>query len=254
LHQVAQLDKAGPDGGNARRQILIIEDDEPVLAFLQRGLEAEQYLVDTAPDGTLGKSLLDSRRYGLVILDLNLPNMDGIEVLKYLRSQDGRVPVLVLSSRRGVEDRVGTLDFGADDFLPKPFAFSELCARVRALLRRSGENVAPVLRLDDLELDRLKRSVRRGAREIDLTPKEFALLQYLLENAGCCVTRAMIIENVWKLSPDTVSNVVDVYINYLRKKIDESSKRPLIHTLRKSGYLAGLTVPGPHPREEAAHG
>jgi DNA-binding response OmpR family regulator len=218
-------------------QILIVEDDEPVLSFLQRGLEAEQHAVEVASDGNRAKSLIDSRRYDLVILDLNLPAVDGIEVLKYLRSRDRRVPVLVLSSRRGVEDRVRSLDLGADDFLPKPFAFSELCARTRALVRRSKERSDTVLQVEDLEFDRLKRTVRRGERQIDLTPKELALLQYLMENTGRCVTRAMIIENVWKLSPDTVSNVVDVYINYLRKKIDEGSQNPLIHTLRGSGYV-----------------
>ncbi|HTV56187.1 MAG TPA: response regulator transcription factor [Terriglobia bacterium] len=218
-------------------QILIIEDDEPVLSFLQRGLEAEQYEVCVASDGSCAKSLVDSRRYDLIILDLNLPGVDGVEVLKYVRSKDRRVPVLILSSRRGVEDRVRTLDLGADDFLPKPFAFSELCARTRALVRRSKEGSDAVLQVADLEFDRLKRAVRRGERRIDLTPKELALLQYLMENAGRCVTRTMIIENVWKLSPDTVSNVVDVYINYLRKKIDEGSQNPLIHTLRGSGYV-----------------
>jgi DNA-binding response OmpR family regulator len=229
-------------------QILIIEDDEPVLSFLQRGLEAEQYSVEVASDGSRAKSLVDSHRYDLVILDLNLPTIDGIEVLKHLRLKDRRVPVLILSSRRGVEDRVRSLDLGADDFLPKPFAFSELCARARALLRRSSEGSEAVLQVGDLEFDRLKRVVRRGERQIDLTPKELALLQYLMENAGRCVTRAMIIEHVWKLSPDTVSNVVDVYINYLRKKIDEGSQNPLIHTLRGSGYVirptAGKAVAG----------
>jgi DNA-binding response OmpR family regulator len=218
-------------------QILIIEDDEPVLSFLQRGLEAEQYTVRVATDGSQAKSMVDSHRYDLVILDLNLPTADGIEVLKHLRLQDRRVPVLILSSRRGVEDRVRSLDLGADDFLPKPFAFSELCARTRALLRRSSQASEAVLQVENLEFDRLKRIVRRGERQIDLTPKELALLQYLMENAGRCVTRAMIIEHVWKLAPDTVSNVVDVYINYLRKKIDEGSQNPLIHTLRGSGYV-----------------
>ena len=254
MRQGAQLEEPGPDEKSPGSRILIVEDDEPVLAFLRRGLEDEHYLVDSALDGSQAGSLLDSRQYDLVILDLNLPQVDGVEVLKHFRSKEKRAPVLVLSSRRGVEDRVRTLDLGADDFLPKPFAFSELCARIRALLRRSAEGTEPVLRVDDLELDRLQRTVRRGSRTIDLTPKEFSLLQYLMENAGCCVSRAMIIQNVWKLSPDTVSNVVDVYINYVRKKIDEGSQRPLIHTLRGSGYLAGLTVSEARLRENAAHG
>jgi DNA-binding response OmpR family regulator len=238
--------------GAPRRQVLVIDDDEPVLAFLQKGLEAEQYEVYTASDGSQAKELLESCRYDLVILDLNLPDMDGAELLKDFRLKDKSVPVLVLSSRRELEERVRTLDFGADDFLPKPFAFSELCARIRALMRRSG-GAEPVLHMDDLELDRLNRTVRRAGREIDLTPKEFSLLQYLMENAGHCVSRAMIIENVWKLSPDTVSNVVDVYINYLRKKVDEGSQKPLIHTLRGAGYLAGLNVDEARAKEKAAH-
>lgn len=231
----------------------MIEDDEPVLTFLQRGLETEQYSVDTACNATQAYNLLDARQYHLVILDLNLPGADVLETLKCVRSRDQDVPVMVLSSRREVNDRVRTLDSGADDFIPKPFALSELCARARALLRRSSRSAGPVLRVHDLELDRFKRTVRRGGREIELTPKEFGLLQYLMENPGRCITRAMIIEHVWKLAPDTVSNVVDVYINYLRKKVDENAPSPLIHTLRGSGYMAGLRVTELRPREEAAH-
>lgn len=221
-------------------RLLIIESDEPVLTFLQGSFEAEQYTVDTAPDGRQGGDLAAAREYDLVILDLNPPAIDGAEVLHALRSMDRSVPVIVLSSRREVEDRVRTLDMGADDYVPKPFAFSELAARARALLRRVGSGAAPVLRVEDLELHRVERKARRGERQIELTPKELGLLEYLMQNAGRCVTRAMIIEHVWKLSPDTISNVVDVYINYLRKKIDEGSVLPLIHTLRGAGYVMGL--------------
>ncbi|MGH9446366.1 MAG: response regulator transcription factor [Terriglobia bacterium] len=223
--------------------ILIVEDDEPVLMFLRQGFEGEGYAVDVATDGQLAQSLTAARPYDLIILDLTLPKVDGIEVLKHLRGARGRVPVLVLSSRREVEHRVSTLDLGADDYLPKPFAFSELAARVRALLRRSAGSFDPILRVDDLELHRMARSARRGGRQIELTPKELALLEYLMENAGDCVTRAMIIEHVWKMSSDTVSNVVDVYINYLRKKVDGQSDRRLIYTLRGSGYSIGLKKP-----------
>ncbi|MGH9448943.1 MAG: response regulator transcription factor [Terriglobia bacterium] len=219
--------------------LLIIEDDEPVSAFLRASFEAERYTVDTAPDITQGENLAAARDYDLVILDLSFP-AGGAEVLQALRSKDRPVPVIVLSSRREVEDRVRTLDMGADDYVPKPFAFSELAARARALLRRASTGVAPILRVEDLELRRVERTARRGERQIELTPKELALLEYLMQNAGHCVTRAMIIEHVWKLSPDTISNVVDVYINYLRKKIDEGSALHLIHTLRGAGYVMGL--------------
>lgn len=235
---------------NQRIQVLIVDDDEPLLAFLQKGFEAEKYSVDVASDGGLAKKLLDSRAYDLVILDLNLPGADGVEVLRHLRSQDRRVPTLVLSSRREIEERVRTLDGGADDYLPKPFAFSELCARSRALLRRSKDASEPLLQVGDLELHRVTRVVRRGERQIELTLKELALLEYLMENAGRCVTRAMILERVWKLAPDTVSNVVDVYVNYLRKKIDETSETPLIHTLRGSGYMIRGNAPGKCPEPQ----
>ncbi len=228
---------------DARVYILIVEDDEPVLSFLRQGFEGEGYTVDVAQDGDSAKRLAAAHPHDLIILDLNLPQVDGVEVLKHVHGAKARVPVLVLSSRREVEHRVSTLDLGADDYLPKPFAFSELSARVRALLRRSGEMFDPTLRIDDLELHRIARTAKRGGRQIELTPKELALLEYLLENGGECVTRTMIIEHVWKMSPDTVSNVVDVYINYLRKKIDGPSDRRLIHTLRGAGYSIGLKKP-----------
>lgn len=220
-------------------RLLIIEDDEPVLTFLQKSFEAEHYAVEAAADSRQGQTLAGSRKYDLIILDLNLPQTNEIEVLKNLRAQNKSVPVLVLSARRDVEDRVAALDSGADDYLSKPFAFSELAARVRALLRRAADVPEPVLRVEDLELNRVERLARRGEKRIDLTPKELALLEYLMQNSGRCVSRSMIIEHVWKLSLDTVSNVVDVYINYLRKKVDEGSNLPLIHTLRGSGYFLG---------------
>jgi DNA-binding response OmpR family regulator len=220
-------------------RVLVVEDDRPVASFVKKGLESEQYAVDVAWDGEEALSLVGEASFDLVILDLVLPKLDGLEVLKQIRTQKPSLPVLVLSGRARVEDRVRGLDLGADDYLTKPFAFSELSARVRALLRRSPNMIGIVLRLEDLELDRAERVVRRAGRRIDLTPREFALLEYLMRNAGHCVTRAMIIEHVWNFSFDTMTNVVDVYINYLRKKIDQGWEDKLIHTVRSVGYQMG---------------
>jgi two-component system, OmpR family, copper resistance phosphate regulon response regulator CusR len=220
-------------------RILVVEDDEPLALFLQKGLAAQSYSVALAGDGDVAIRILDQSQYELVVLDLNLPTTDGLEVLKHIRSKGYALPVLVLSSRRQLEDRVGTLDLGADDYLAKPFAFSELSARIRALIRRSGRPVEMTLRVADLEFNRVEHNVNRGGKPIELTPKELALLEYLMGNAGQCVTRAMIVEKVWRLSADTMTNVVDVYINYLRKKIDEGFDTKLIHTVRGVGYRLG---------------
>jgi DNA-binding response OmpR family regulator len=169
-------------------------------------------------------------------LDLVLPKVDGLDVLKHIRGRKPSPPVLILSGRARVEDRVKGLDLGADDYLTKPFSFSELAARVRALLRRNPKSFDIILRVGDLELDRAERVVSRAGRRIDLTPREFALLEYLMRNAGRSVTRAMIIEHVWNFSFDTMTNVVDVYINYLRKKVDQGFEQKLIHTVRNVGY------------------
>lgn len=219
--------------------VLVVEDDEPLGLFLQKGLAAQSYSVELARDGDQAIRMLHRSAYDVVVLDLNLPTTDGLEVLKHIRSKGDGLPVLALSSRRQVEDRVGILDLGADDYLAKPFAFSELSARMRALLRRSGQPVEVSFRAADLEFNRVERSVSRAGKPIELTPKELALLEYLMRNAGQCVTRAMIMEKVWKLSPDTMTNVVDVYINYLRKKIDEGFDTKLIHTVRGAGYRLG---------------
>jgi DNA-binding response OmpR family regulator len=195
--------------------------------------------VDVTWDGEDAQSLVGEASFDLVILDLLLPKIDGLEVLKHIRSRKPSLPVLILSGRARVEDRVKGLDLGADDYLTKPFSFSELSARVRALLRRSPNTIGIVLRVEDLELDRAERVVRRAGRRIDLTPREFALLEYLMRNAGRSVTRAMIIEHVWNFSFDTMTNVVDVYISYLRKKIDQDFEHKLIHTVRNVGYELG---------------
>jgi DNA-binding response OmpR family regulator len=223
-------------------RVLVVEDDKPVASFIKKGLESEHYAVDLAWDGEDAQSLVGNASFDLVILDLVLPKVDGLEVLKHIRAQQTSLPVLILSGRARVEDRVKGLDLGADDYMTKPFSFAELSARVRALLRRSPISTGVVLHVEDLELDRVERVVRRAGQRIDLTPREFALLEYLMRNAGRCVTRAMIVEHVWNFSFDTMTNVVDVYINYLRKKVDQSSENKLIHTVRTVGYRLGKSL------------
>jgi len=220
-------------------RVLVVEDDKPVGRFLQKGLEAEHHVVEVALDGTVALQMTGDCNYDLVILDLNLPGMDGLEVLKRIRVTRPSVPVLILSSRTKVEDRVKGLDLGADDYLPKPFAFAELAARTRCLLRRSSNPVETSLRIADLELSRVERRVNRNGQTIDLSPKEFSLLEYLMRNSGRTVTRAMIIEHVWNLSFDTMTNVVDVYVSYLRRKIDDGRDHKLINTIRGVGYRIG---------------
>ena len=220
-------------------RILVAEDDRSVASFLKKGLEAEHYAVDVVPDGQQALELAEEYDYDLLVLDLILPRMHGLQVLKQLRIKKQPLPVLVLTGRSRVEERVEGLDLGADDYLVKPFAFRELSARVRALLRRGGRPPELSLRVEDLEMNRVDRMVRRGERRIDLTPKEFTLLEYLMRNAGRPVSRAMIIEHVWNFSFDTMTNVVDVYINYLRKKVDNGFDRRLIRTVRGVGYQIG---------------
>jgi len=217
-------------------RLLVAESDEALGVFLRQGLEAEHYSVEVARDGAGAEELAAAHEFDLVILDLNLPGIDGMDVLRRLRARTAGLPILILTNKSRVEDRVRAFDEGADDFLLMPFAFSELSARVRALLRRGGRGAEPVLRADDLELDRLARIVRRGGRRIELTPKEYGLLEFLMTHMGQRVTRPMIIENVWNFSGETMTNVVDVYINYLRKKIDAGAEKRLIHTIRGVGY------------------
>ncbi len=220
-------------------RVLVVEDDKPVGRFLQKGLEAEHYAVDVALDGAAALQMTEGCNYDLIILDLNLPGIDGLDVLKRIRGARSSVPVLILSSRTKVEDRVKGLDLGADDYLPKPFAFSELAARTRCLLRRASHPGETSLRIADLELSRVDRSVNRDGRTIELSPKEFSLLEYMMRNSGRTVTRAMIIEHVWNLSFDTMTNVVDVYVSYLRRKIDDGRDQKLINTIRGVGYRIG---------------
>jgi two-component system, OmpR family, copper resistance phosphate regulon response regulator CusR len=209
-------------------RILIAEDDTALAGFVRQGLQGEHYAVDVAEDGEQARSLGGEFDYDLVILDLNLPKLDGVSVLRHLRLKRPSLPVLVLTQRGRVEDRVQCLDTGADDFLPKPFSFSELSARIRALLRRSHLPSESVLEVEDLKLDRVEHRAERAGRRIELTAKEFSLLEYLMRNAGRQVSRAMIIEHVWNLTYDTTTNVVDVYINYASSQVDK----------RKVGKLA----------------
>jgi two-component system copper resistance phosphate regulon response regulator CusR len=196
-------------------RILIAEDDASLASFVKKGLDAEHYAVDVSNDGEQARAMAGEFDYDLVVLDLNLPRLDGVSILRYLRTRKPTMPIMVLTGRTRVEDRVQCLDLGADDYLGKPFSFSELSARIRALLRRCHLPAESVLTVEDLKLDRVERRVERAGRRIDLTGKEFALLEYLMRNAGRRITRAMIIEHVWNLSFDTCTNVVDVYVNYL---------------------------------------
>lgn len=217
-------------------RVLIIEDEAKVAGFIRNGLHEEHYAVDVARDGEEGLHQAENYDYDVLILDLMLPRVPGLEVLKRLRARKPNVPVLILTAKGAVEDRVRGLDSGASDYLVKPFAFAELSARIRALLRR-GVQEDTMLRIADLEMDTATRQVTRAYKNIDLKPKEFALLEFLLRNARRPVTRTMIIEHVWDIHFDAVSNVVDVHINSLRNKLDRGFDPPLIHTKRGVGYV-----------------
>ena len=219
-------------------RILVVEDERKVASFIRQGLEEEGHVVEVAGDGaTALELLLGSPAYDLVVLDVMLPRRDGLDVLKTLRARGVKTPVLILTARDGVADKVAGLDLGADDYLTKPFAFEELLARVRALLRRGTDQRASVLRLGDLTLDPVTRQARRGPRRIELTAREYSLLDYFLRRAGRVLTRPMIAEHVWGLDFDSESNIIDVYIGYLRRKVDAPGEPRLLHTIRGSGYV-----------------
>ena len=219
-------------------RILVVEDDRKVASFIRKGLEEEGHAVDVAGDGAAAiERATDGAPWDLVVLDVMLPKGDGFGVLKALRQEGLRMPVLMLTARDAVGDKVTGLDLGADDYLSKPFAFEEFLARVRALLRRGGGGTAPVLRLADLTLDPATREVRRGARRIELTAREHTLLDYFLRNAGRVLTRPMLAQHVWGLDFDPESNVVDVYVGYLRRRIEGPGERRLLHTVRGVGYV-----------------
>jgi DNA-binding response OmpR family regulator len=233
-------------------RILVAEDDRPVATFISKGLGAENYVVDLAGDGEEAIFLAEHYDYDLVILDVNLPKADGFTVLQRIRTQKPGLAVLFLTGSVRISDRVKGLDLGADDYLTKPFSLSELLARVRAVARRSNRPLESVLKVDDLLMDRVQRVVTRAGQPISLTPKEFALLEYLLRNAGRSVSRSMIIENIWNLGFDSATNVVDVYINYLRKKVDGNSPTKLIRTVRGVGYQIGAPESRESDAEQAA--
>jgi len=218
-------------------RILVVEDEQKVASFIKKGLEEEGYAVDVAADGEEGLALGLARVHDLIVLDIRLPKLDGLRVLQGLRQDHVTAAVLLLTVRATIEDKVLGLDAGADDYLTKPFAFQELVARVRALLRRRAEVEPTVLRIGDLRLDPARRTVTRGGEKIDLTPREFALLDYFMRNPGRVLTRTMIAEHVWDYSFDTSTNVIDVYVNYLRKKIDSGREPKLLHTMRGVGYV-----------------
>jgi heavy metal response regulator len=218
-------------------RLLVVEDEKKVSSFIKKGLEEEGYAVDAAHDGEEGLYMALDNVHDLIILDIQLPKMDGLQVLQEIRKQKVKTPVLLLTVRATIEDKVLGLDSGADDYLTKPFAFQELVARLRALLRRRTEAEPTVLKVADLVLDPARRTVLRGEEKIDLSPREFSLLDYFMRNPGRVLTRTMITEHVWDYDFDTDTNVIDVYVNYLRKKIDSNRDPGLIQTVRGVGYV-----------------
>jgi DNA-binding response OmpR family regulator len=217
-------------------RLLVIEDDPKIASFIRRGLIQEHYAVDHAHDGEEGAAMAEDPAYDLVLLDMMLPKLSGMQVIRLIRQKRKKLPVLVLTAKDTTENIVAALDAGADDYLRKPFQFSELTARVRALLRR-GEQGVTTFNIADLTLDPARRTVTRAGQKIELSAKEFALLEYLLQNAGKAVTRTSIVEHVWDMHFDSFTNVVDVYVNYLRNKVDKPFSRTLIHTVRGVGYM-----------------
>jgi heavy metal response regulator len=217
-------------------RILVVEDERRITAFIKRGLEEEHYAVDVAYDGEEALDWVAMVDYDLIVLDVLLPKKDGIEVCRELRAQGNKVPILMLTARDAIEDRVQGLDSGADDYLVKPFAFQELLARIRALLRRSGEIKTPRLQVGDLVLDTITHRASRGGQVIELTAREYALLEFLMRHPGQVLSRTQILEHVWNYDFFTTSNVVDVYISYLRRKIDRGFEVKLLQTVRGVGY------------------
>jgi two-component system OmpR family response regulator len=220
-------------------RILVAEDDAPLAEFLRHRLVQEQFSVKVVTNGPEAQQLASDQSYDLVLLDLNLSGTGGLDVLRGIRSKRPDLPVVIVTDGGLVGDCVRGLDAGADDYVAKPFAFAELAARIRAVLRRGSRPAGAILKIEDLEVDRVSHSVRRGSHNIDLSPKEFALLEFLMRHEGQPVSRPSIVEQVWKLNFDTTTNVVDVYINYLRRKVDSGYDRALIRTIRGVGYQIG---------------
>jgi DNA-binding response OmpR family regulator len=220
-------------------RILVAEDDAALAGFLSQGLQQEQFAVKVVADGNEAQRLATGEYYDLVILDLNLSGATGLEVLRNIRLKKPELPVLIVTGPSPLEDRVKCLDAGADDFVAEPFAFAELAARIRAVLRRGSRPARAVLNVEDLELDRISHLVQRSGYALALSPKEFALLECLMRHAGQPVSRTEIVREVWKLNFETATNVVDVYVNYLRRKVDTGHKHRLIRTIRGFGYQIG---------------
>ena len=217
-------------------KILVVEDEKKIANFIKKGLMEENYIVNAVYNGKDALSILDNS-YDLVILDINLPDINGFDLCKRIREQGYKNAVLILSVRDSVDDKVKGLDSGADDYLVKPFAFEELLARIRALSRKIGGVEGNVLKVGDLEMDLVSHKVRRAGKEIELTSKEYALLEYFMKNHDKLLTRAMILQNVWDIDFDTGTNIVDVFVRYLRKKIDDGYPKKLLHTVRGRGYI-----------------
>ena len=217
-------------------RILLVEDEKKVADIVARGLKAERYAVDVAHDGQSAWEMASAYDYDLAILDLMLPGMNGTELLEKIRRKNQQVPILILTARDSMSDKVKNFEAGADDYLTKPFAFAELLVRVKALLRRGPVNRSSVLRVGDLEIDRLSQSVRRGGKKIELTAKEYSLLEYLASHPGRVFSRTMIIEHVWDQSFQGLTNIVDVYVRHLRAKVDDAHPVKLLRTMRGVGY------------------
>jgi DNA-binding response OmpR family regulator len=218
-------------------RMLIVEDEQALALVLKQHLEAEGHQVEIATDGNAGLAKAIEAEFDLVLLDLNLPGCDGTEILSALRLLGASTAIIVLSGRTALEDRLKCFELGADDCLAKPFALRELTVRIQAVCRRTQAGAAPVLRCADLELNRVQRSVVRSGRKIDLSAREYALVEYLIQHKGHCVPRAALLKNVWEMPEQSSTNVVEVYVNYLRRKVDQGFDKPLIHTVRGEGYV-----------------
>ncbi len=218
-------------------KVLVVEDEQKVANFLQKGLKEEQFVVDVAYDGLEGESLALANEYDLILLDVMLPGKDGVMVLESLRARKIETPVIMLTAKDMVVDKLKGFEAGCDDYIPKPFSFEELLARVRAVLRRRSGVSGNVLNFADLTLDLISHKVIRGGKEIELTVKEYALMEYLMRNPNRVLTRTMITQQVWDYNFDSFTNVIDVYVNYLRNKVDRDFPQKLIHTVRGVGYI-----------------
>lgn len=218
-------------------RILLVEDEKKVAHFVKRGLKEEGYTVDTAFDGEEGHLLATTNDYDVILLDIMLPKVDGVTLCKKLRTEKNSTPILMLTAKDSVRDKVDGLDAGANDYLPKPFAFAELLARIRVLLRDKEDQPSTRIVVGDLTLDISTHKLTRSGKEINLTMREYALIEYFMRNPGVVITRTMIFEHVWDINFDTYTNIIDVYVNHLRKKIDEGFEKKIINTVRGRGYI-----------------